>query len=681
MGRAMDQDDLKPQLEQMARQLIHISPLLHQLYQDQVELVAMMNAQNLFKFDAESHQIRLCNGLCYIQLQTTAALSFQFPPSPFQSIKIATFHAQAAPSELLEEFFLQDIHFCTGDLKPQHSLYLRNKATQLRQLILQQVFQTLDGRTRVAQFFEHMDDAQAEIIDQWMQKQGIYQTLIMHDFVQSHEPKQQALPTKMMALFEQLFTLNNFTEPTLLPLQMLMESLDEFCFAAPQFLDPAIYRIISLTYEERFSLHELNEHVDDVMLLLNHAQERPNLLSFVRLMQRNVWCQQDVLSQRNFLQPTAIWQKKVGKQPLLDNKRAVRWLFKQSAEVLDWLSRNIQHSSVRVAVMALSYVDTRHTHPSIILATLQYFQFIAAKIFIQSCYDSAIKQDWFNVENQHQFVLQEKRQYLDDHRITISPSILYLDEWLLLMCQMVAMDDVAVKKVCQPLSRLMQAYLQHLNRCTAHLPNELIAYLHPEHQENRDFFNVLHRHHIQLNEFRQLFYLKHHNLRVTVFDSYVRDYLSAVMTQKTDVPKNVSWQGLFHQARHWHDQMHQQEILSKLKKNFASVVWTARTRTQNLIFENWFFEELKTIDRIIGESRRFQHCLAASYSERIIREEYVAFHMYHHAQSQFMTLGCVIQNQTLVFDQLEYANNAKADEITVNIAQRFVRWFNQLEHR
>ena len=61
MGWAMDRDDLKPQLEQMARQLIRISPLLHQLYQDQVELVAMMNAQNLFKFDAGQHQIRLCN--------------------------------------------------------------------------------------------------------------------------------------------------------------------------------------------------------------------------------------------------------------------------------------------------------------------------------------------------------------------------------------------------------------------------------------------------------------------------------------------------------------------------------------------------------------------------------------------------------------------------------------------
>ena len=68
----------------------------------------------------------------------------------------------------------------------------------------------------------------------------------------------------------------------------------------------------------------------------------------------------------------------------------------------DWISQNIQHSSIRVAVTALSYLDTQSYHPEIIVTTLKYFQHVAARLFIQSCYEYALQQHWFELEaNQH----------------------------------------------------------------------------------------------------------------------------------------------------------------------------------------------------------------------------------------------------------------------------------------
>ncbi len=47
---------------------------------------------------------------------------------------------------------LQDIYFLTGDLKPQHSLYLRDKAEQLRQLILLRSYAWVNGRNGCPNF-------------------------------------------------------------------------------------------------------------------------------------------------------------------------------------------------------------------------------------------------------------------------------------------------------------------------------------------------------------------------------------------------------------------------------------------------------------------------------------------------------------------------------------------------
>lgn len=138
--------------------------------------------------------------------------------------------------------------------------------------------------------------------------------------------------------------------------------------------------------------------------------------------------------------------EKVARLPLFDCHRAVNWIFKQPAEVLDWISNNIQHSSVRVAVTALSFVDSHHIHPQIIMATLQYFQYVSARLFIHSMHEYAIQHDWFQHQYNQAVVLKGTRQSIEDQRIAISPSILYLDEWMELLRNVVKMDDQLTKR-------------------------------------------------------------------------------------------------------------------------------------------------------------------------------------------------------------------------------------------
>lgn len=665
----MEQDSLVAPLTLLAQQCLRISPELNQLYLDQMAMIGHLNAQNLIKIQQDQHRIELLDGLFHIQFHTPRALDSGTVPALLDS----HFYFQQCQAEALEEFFLQDIYFLTGDLKPQHSLYLRDKAKQLRQLILAQVYAWANGPERVFEFLRQMSVVQAEIVDQQLIKVGLYATPVMQNFVQD----EQEIPQQILKSLQQAFSLECLQQDEFLSIQSLMDSLDEFCFSAAQFLPPVMFRIMSLSFEERFNLHELNDHTDDIRLLYRHAEEQSNLLGFVRLMNRDVWHRDDLLSKRNFLENHPyLWQKKVARLPLFDCHRAVNWLFKQPAEVLDWVSSNIQHSSVRVAVTALSFVDSHHIHPQIILATLQYFQYVSARLFIHSMHEYAIQHDWFQHSYNQAVVLKGTRQSLNDQRIAISPSILYLDEWMELLRNVVNMDDQLTKKVHLNLSRVMQAYMQHLYKITLHLPEELLTYIQPHSQQNRDFYNVLHRYRIPFTEFRQLFYLQSGHVRESLFDSYVRDYLVEYFSSHTEIPKNLSWTSLFNQAVVWHDQIQKQEMIAKLKKQFALVNWTPITQVSFLLYFNWRFEELKTLDRILEESKIFRNCLAASYAQQIVEGQYVAFRMSHPAVRLPLILGCQLINGQVIFDQLEYPNNQKAEAEYSNIAMHFINWLN-----
>ncbi|NNH00360.1 hypothetical protein [Acinetobacter sp. ANC 5414] len=661
----MEQDRLVPQYQLVAKQLLRISKNLNEIFQDQLNIAGDLNAQNMFRIDQERHVVQIANGLFQLE--------FHAPDSDLKSILLCDFHYLGQKAELVEEFILHDLYFLTGDLKPQHSLFLRQKAQQLRQLLLEQIYVWVNGAERVSTYLKCLCIDEAEIIDQLMMNAELYHSKILTDYVLN----KTALPEAIVHMLQQICSIQVLCGDEFLPLQPLMECLDEFCFSASQFLPAAMYRIMALSFEERFNLNELMEHQDDIQLLYRHAQEKTQLLGFVRLMRRELWQRDDLLSKHNFLHATStVWQKKVAKLPVFDYPRAVNWLFKQSSEVLDWLSRNIQHSSVRVAVTALSFVDTSRVHPQVILASLQYFQHSSARMFIHSCHYFAMQEAWFDHENNHSVVLKGQQQALDDHRIAISPSILYLDEWMELMRNVAKGNEQIVKKIYLGLSRVMQAYMLHLQKITQALPEALMFYIRPETHQNRDFYTVLQRYKMPLDEFRQIFYLRDRHTRVSLFDPYVRDYLVDYFTHNKMVLKSTTWMGLFHQAIDWHDQIQKQEIIAQLKKNYAETVWQPLMVEKKIQFAGWNFEELADLERIIEESKRCHHCLAVSYAQRIIDGEYVAFHMASLTGTHHMTLGCHLRDGQLVYEQLEYPHNQKAEYLFVNVALQFISWLN-----
>jgi hypothetical protein len=671
----MNQELGHTEYQQIAQQLLRVSKSLNQLYQDQLAILGDVTAQNMFRIHQAEHEVSIANGLFTLNFSAAKHSDTQANSSLFH----IHFVHPSKRAEAIEEFLLHELQFQTGDLKPLHSLYLRNKAQQLRELLLAQTYTWVNGYERVRHFFQNISLVQAEIVDHLMIRARQYRQPLMLKHVQAG----QEIPEVLLEQWCDMFRLDRLCVEPILPLQNLIESLHDFSFSAAQFLPRPMFRICQLIFEDRFSLHELCNHQDDIQLLYKHAEQQPHLLGFSRLMNREYWSQNDSLAKQNFLLvKDAMWQKKVAKLPIFDSARAVNWLFKQHVDVLDWVSQNIQHSSVRVAVTALSYLDCSQIHPQVILATLQYFQFASARMFIHSCYFQAMQDQWFTHPNNQRVELKDAHDIQDEQRVSISPSVLYLDEWMGLMHDVVGCNDVAVKKVYSRLSRIMQAYMLHLDKMTEHLSADVMAYVRTETHQDRDFFTILHRHQIQLHEFRQCFNLQAGHVRESVFDSYVRDYLGDYFAQNKAVPKNTTWMGLFLQAVDWHADVQKQEILSKLKKQYQNARWQAITPEQSYQFEGWQFEEMKNLDRIIAESKVLHHCLAASYAQRVIEGEYVAFHMSQHEEQQHLTLGCHLRDGQLLFDQLEYANNQKAGVVEIHHAVNFIQWLNpQLERK
>lgn len=275
------------QLRAVAQQLVRISSVAAEIYQDQMDLIGHFTAQNMFRIDPKLHRVELLNGL----------FSLEFYPSKSHTNLIEThFEFAGQLQEAFEDFFLHDLHFLTGDLKPQHSLFLRNQAQHLRQLILQQAYLWVDGAARVKQLLLHIDAMQAQILDQaLMQANDQYQP-VLTKFVQQGQP----IPEDVLTALSTLCALEFVEGETFLPVQALMQSYDDFCFSAAEFLPKAMHRILSISFPERFNLQDLIDHQDDIRLLYRHAEEHSHLLGFARLMHREVWQRSDALAKSHF---------------------------------------------------------------------------------------------------------------------------------------------------------------------------------------------------------------------------------------------------------------------------------------------------------------------------------------------------------------------------------------------
>ena len=263
----MEQNDKLKQYQSLAIQLRQVVPSIQQLYHEQSAFLSTLNVQNVLSVDVKQQRIQILNHCFHIQFYT---------PTEQAELCVPQFIYQGHYAEALEEFCLHDIVFLVGDQSPQHSLYLRNKVKQLRQLILQQVFVLFDGPSRVQTILTEIRQTQSELFQQLCQQV---------EFNTDDSTSERSL----LAELQRLCCLDADQAEDILPLQSLMNSYDELCCSANQFLEPHVYRIIQTAFPERFSLQELMDHTHDIHLLYPHAKEQSHMLGFVRLMHRDLW--------------------------------------------------------------------------------------------------------------------------------------------------------------------------------------------------------------------------------------------------------------------------------------------------------------------------------------------------------------------------------------------------------
>lgn len=676
--------------QKTAQSLLDHSATLKQLFQDQWFYLWALTPQKLWVIDAKNKQLSIADGLVKVKFSENIKSLVQFSTS-HKGIDVQN----------IADFIFNEVTFLIRDLKAQHSLFLQTKVQLFRHLLIEEVFKWVDGENRIEHFLYNLTIDEAKQLDQIMLNAGYYDEAHLTAFVELG----RAIPLHVELNFKHLSLVNSVLGDNFLPVQQLIPIYDQFCFSAQKFIPKPLYRIIESAFDEQFTLAQVIGHQNDFQLLLGHAKERPHLLAFSQWMKRGYWQYNDIFSKKNFTTHTSVyWDERISNTfPLFYYKRTVNWLFKQNTVVIDWVAKNLENLNVRISVTALSFIDSSHIHPHVILQTLKYFESTTIHLFISEMSHFANAKKWFesevsntqpSVQVHHPYVLRvtntpsasqaqsviHSKTVSNKAKVEIADSVLYTDEWLNLLFLMSKDDQRIAKQAYSRLSRVIQAYMLFLQQIVKDLPEQLIQYMHPQSQQDPRFLQLLQKHQIDVLDFRSRF--KHPATRInrafSVFDSYVADYLGDLFYDQTPLAKNITWSGLYQHAVRWHQHAHFEDTLIKLRKRIHVDHWK-RVSPQALMFsDHWKFEELNSLEMIIHESVRFKHCLALSYSERIALGDYVAFHMTDlNDENIHLTLGCILKFDQLYFDQLRLPNNEIASKDIEQEAKEFILNLNQ----
>lgn len=673
-----------------AQKLLDHSTVLKQIFQDQWFHLWSLTPQNTWVIDHDQQQLLIADGLLSVHFSVDADAQALPEQAALNLVQFRSAHPDLNLHKIVD-FIFNDINFLVRDFTAQNSLFLQSKVQLFRQLLVEEVFAWVDGENRIEQYLYNINLNDAEQLDQIMIQAGYYEQAHLTAFATSGT----AIPLSVELNFKHLSLVNSILGDNFLNVQQLIPLFDQLCSSARQFMPAHLYRIIETSFNDQFNLGQVLQYQNDFKLLIKHAKEQPKLLAFSQWIKRGYWQYSDIFSKKNFTQAGSMyWDDRIStKFPLFYFNRTVNWLFKQDTVLIDWVANQLDDVNVRVAVTALSFVDTSQIHPQIILQTLDYFKSITGRLFIQESSHYAQENHWFSLNSadvkssilyyKHSYALRSATQPLATqrhHRTEITDSILYIEEWLHLLYSISKDDQRLAKQVFNRLSRVMQAYMLFLQKTIQHLPEALIAFIHPTRQQDPKFHHLLHDHQINVDDFRQRF--KHpmlqFNRSTSVFNSYVADYLVDYFYQHKSLAKNVTWSGLYQQAVRWHQQIHFQDTLSKLRLRIRKESWR-RVAPQEMMFsERWKFIELNSLEQIIHESVSYKHCLALSYTERIADGEYVAFHMSNLADENIhLTLGCYFKFDQLHFDQLRLPNNEQASKDIELDALAFVKQVNQ----
>ena len=651
-----------------AQALIDHCDTLKAVFQDQWLYLWTITPENLFVIDQENNSLVIADGLLTVECIYDYKIQFYTSHANVEIQKIA-------------DFMFNDFCFIFNHKASHHSLYLKTKVQLFRQMLVEEVFKWVDGENRVEQCLYNLTDQQAMQLDRIMMQSEYYDEPHLLNFSRFGAE----IPLEVELNFKHLCLVNSVMGDNFLAVQKLIPVYDRLSTSAELMLPKRLYRMAQISFEEQFSLSQLVDLEPDFNLLKQHNEQTPHLLGFTRWIKRGYWQYQDIFNKQNFLnKDVQYWVEDIAQQSqLFIHKRAVNWLFKQDYLVIDWVSENLKDPNIRLAVTALSFVDCSKVHPHVIQLSIQYFEQVIGRLFISECLRISQQQAWFELSAEHHSYALNEAQNAQDFKKSqpLTASILYLKEWLDLLWSLDQQGLSSVKYVFKRISQVMQSYMLFLNDLVKDLPDEIIKFIEPSTQHQTHFHFLMQQYHINLDEFRQRF--KHPNSQYnrsnSIFDSYIADYLIDFFQQDRTIAKNMTWPAWYQQAIRWHQHLHYVDTLTTLKLRHAESHWKRVSPQAVMYTENWKFEELNELEQIIQESVNYKHCLALSYTQRIIDGEYVAFHMSNlHDPSQHLTLGCFFKFDQLHFDQLRLPNNEVADLKVVREAKEFVHQVNEM---
>ena len=670
--------------QQAAQELLQVSKKLEQVYLDQYQHIGAVTAEDFFQI--ANDQVHIAGGKFKIRFDIEKGLIFQSNPHNLDSLEVLDTTLKSVKlaeteSQSLNRFFkylCEDTYFYTLDSYEIHPTDLKTKTQILRQTLVEQVFEWIDGENRVEQYLYNINEEEAQKIDDILQQYSYFDYPYVSDFAKYGK----AIPLSVEINIKHLVLINSVLGQSFLPVNALMNSIHQFSFKLEKIIPAHYLRIIKIFYNEHVSLDEIQTHLESFKLLSVHAQEKPQLLAFAKRMNRGFWQYQDLFNKQHFLNGQgAYWSTDaVPTLQICTLKRTVNWLFKQDPLVNDWISLHIKDINVRTTMIALSFMDTSKVYPEVILMTLQYFKRFTARLFLMECHSYAITNEWQSAEKNTKYVLLPTVSPHKNSKRVITDSFLYIEEWLDFSALMLADHEQQYKKMYSKITRVVQAFMMFLQNIAMQLPRDLVKFIDPQKQQHAEFFIQLKKHNIQVEDFRKN--LKHINQdrtpSISIYDSYVSDYIVHMFIAQHEVKHNLTWSGLYQQAKRWHEQNYLQEALDQLKQDVGVSKWERVTPMQKIYFEDWCYEELNSLKRIIQESMVYKHCLALSYTSRIVEREYVAFHMSKiDDPSQEFTLGCYYSLGELSFDQLRLPNNHESEQHFMLKALRFIHDVNQ----
>lgn len=661
------QKQLPNQHQLAAQELLQISDNLNNIYLDQLHYLKDISSDNFFQFDLQAHKLNCVNGLFTLYWDEDKGLNYQ--------IKHNNTHLKI---NRLIQYFTEEIDFYTQPYYEIHPTDLKTKTQIIRQTLIEQVFEWVDGENRVEQYLYNISLSDAQLLDQILIKYEYFDHAYVSDFAKYGK----AIPLSVEINIKHLVLINSVLGQSFLPVNDLVQKIHQLCFSLNKFIPEHYLKIFKVFYPESLRLQDVVQHFESYKLLSQHAQEQPQMIAFSKMLKRGFWQYHDLFNKQHFLNAKdEYWElDQIGSLPIFTLKRTANWLYKQDAMVNDWIAIYLNDTNVRITITALSFIDTSKISPEVLLCVLKYFKNIASRLFLIECHCYAITNEWQDDLKNTKYTLVKLDSDSKSNRKFISKTNLDIEHWLDFSRLMLVDDPQNYKRLFTQINRVVQAFMLFVQAIANELPHALVKFIDPEMQQLPEFYRQLKQHDIKVEDFRKRF--KHINTDRTpcysIFDSFVLDYVLDLFHQQHDIERNVTWTGLYQQAKRWHENNYFQDTMSKLKQSVEKETWDRVSPMQKIYLNGWCYEELNSLKRIIQESTVFKHCLALSYSARIVEREYVAFHMSNiDDPRQEMTLGCYYKLGRLIFDQLRLPSNHIPDESYMAKAQTFIDDVNQ----